>query len=140
MFKRLVMLVRGLMGSPSTAPFLSQAEQPSPSAKLPRAKSTPVSRPAARSPAKKSPKPKSSVAPQTKAVVSRKQTPKPAKPISGKAGSQAATLALPTRQPAKPALTKKPKAAVLTSQVKKATSSKTAAQTRMVRQSKASGS
>jgi hypothetical protein len=45
-----------------------------------------------------------------------------------------------TRQPAKPALTKKPKAAALTSQVKKATSNKIAAPTRTVRSSKASGS
>jgi hypothetical protein len=45
-----------------------------------------------------------------------------------------------TRQPAKPALTKKPKVVVLTSQVKKATPSKTAAQTPTVRSSKASGS
>jgi hypothetical protein len=140
MFKRLVMLVRGLMERLFTAPSLSQAEQPSPSAKPLRVKSTPVSRPAAHSPAKKSPKPKSLAAQKTKAVASRKQTPKAAKPISGKDGSQAATPALLTRQPAKPALTKKPKAAVLTSQGKKATSSKTAAQTRTARRSKASGS
>jgi hypothetical protein len=37
-------------------------------------------------------------------------------------------------------LTKKPKAAALTSQAKKATPSKTAARTRMARPSKASGS
>jgi hypothetical protein len=137
-------------------------------------------------------KPKSSTVQKTKEAASRKQTQKPAQPTSGKAGSQAATLAsrirqpakLPakakqdraqptkavllsapeqvaaqtrtavqsgapgkhkitvpkTRQPAKPALTKKPKAAVLTSQVKKATSNKIAAQTRTVRSSKASGS
>ena len=85
-------------------------------------------------------KPKSSTAQKTKAAVSRKQTQKPAQPTSGKAGSQVATPALLTRQPAKPALTKKPKAVVLTSQVKKATPSKTAARTRMARPSKASGS
>jgi hypothetical protein len=91
-------------------------------------------------PASKLRKPKSSAVQKTKAVASRKQTQKPAQPTSGKAGSQAATPVLLTRQPAKPALTKKPKAAVLTSQVKKATPNKTAAQTRTVRQSKASGS
>jgi hypothetical protein len=83
---------------------------------------------------------KSSTVQKTKAAVSRKPIPRPAQLTSGKAGSQAATPALQTRQPAKPALTKKPKAAVLTSQVKKATPSKTAAQTRTARPSKASGS
>lgn len=232
------MLVRGLMGCPSTAPSLSQAEQPSPSAKPLHVKSTQVSRPAARKHASQKPKSKTSAAQaditapshkskqkvalptsgenglqaattvsqpasqlrkpkpltaqKTKAVVSHKQTQKPAQPTSGKAGSQAATPALPilqpaklpakakqdrakptkavllsapeqvavqthtaaqsgapgrhkitvpkTRQPAKPALTKKPKAAVLTSQVKKTTSNKIAAPTRTVRSSKASGS
>ena len=85
-------------------------------------------------------KPKSSTAQKTKAVVSRKQTQKPAQPTSGKAGSQAATPALLTRQPASQAPTAKRKAAVLTSQVKKPTPSKTAARTRTARPSKASGS
>jgi hypothetical protein len=140
MFKRLVMLVRGLMGNRSMAPSLLRAEQPSPNAKPLRVKSTPVSRPAVRSPAKKSPKPKSSAVQKTKAVASRKQTPKPAQPISGKAGSQAATPASQTRQPASQAPTAKRKAAVLTSQVKKPTPSKTAARTRTARPSKVSGS
>ena len=43
MFKRLVMLVRGLMGSPSMALSSLTVEQPSPSAKRSRAKSTPAS-------------------------------------------------------------------------------------------------
>jgi hypothetical protein len=186
MFKRLVMLVRGLMGSPSTDPSTLTVEQPSPSAKPLRVKSTQVSRQTVRKPANQKPKsktsaaqagttapsrkpkqkavlptsgesglqvattasqpasplrkPKSSTVQKTKAVVSRKQTQKPAQPTNGKAGSQAATPVLLTRQPAKPALTKKPKAVVLTSQAKKATPSKTVAQTRMARQSKASGS
>jgi hypothetical protein len=186
MFKQLVMLVRGLMGSPSTAPSLSQVEQPSPSAKPLLVKSTPVSRQAVRKPVSQKPKskasaaqvgttaqlrkpkqkparqtsggtgsqpattasqpasqlrkPKSSTAQKTKAAVSRKPTPKPAQLTSGKAGSQAATPVLLTRQPVKPALTKKPKAVVLTSQVKKATPSKTVARTRTARPSKVNGS
>jgi hypothetical protein len=43
MFKRLVMLVRGLMGCQSTAHSLLMAEQPSPNAKPQRVKSTQVS-------------------------------------------------------------------------------------------------
>jgi hypothetical protein len=140
MFKRLATLVSGLMGRLFTNPSLSQVEQPSPSAKPLPAKSTRGSRLAVRKPVSQKPKSKASAAQQTKAVASRKQKPKPARQTSGGTGLQVATPASPTRQPAKPALTKKPKAAVLTSQVKKATSSKTAAQTRMVRPSKASGS
>jgi hypothetical protein len=105
MFKQLATLVSGLMGRLFTAPSSLTAEQPSPSAKPLPVKSTHGSRQAVRSPAKKSPKPKSSAVQKTKAVASRKQTPKPAQPISGKAGSQAATPVLLTRQPAKPALT-----------------------------------
>jgi hypothetical protein len=85
-------------------------------------------------------KPKSLTAQKTKAAVSRKQTPKPAQLTSGKAGLRPATPALQIRQPASQAPTPKRKAAVLTSQVKKATPSKTAAQTRTARPSKASGS
>jgi hypothetical protein len=60
MFKRLVMLVRGLMGCQSTAPSSLTVEQPSPSAKRSRAKSTQASPPAA--PAQPRPR-KSSPAP-----------------------------------------------------------------------------
>jgi hypothetical protein len=140
MFKQLATLVSGLMERLFTAPSLSQVEQPSPNAKPLPAKSTPVSRQAVRKPASQKPKSKALAAPQTKAVASRKPKPKAARQTSGGIGSQVATPASPTRQPAKPALTKKPKAAVLTSQVKKATPSKTAARTRTVRPSKASGS
>ena len=237
MFKRLVTLVRGLMGCQSTAPSLSQEVQPSPSAKRSRAKSTPTSQDAqapvklkpkrkskvaqadstapsrkavqkpaqttsgnlglllktpVSQPASQSHKRKPSVAQPTTQVKSRKQTPKPAQIISGKDGLQAQTPASPIRLPAKPAVkakaarvpsikaallsqqeqapaqtrmeslsgdlgqvkvtarktrqpasqasTPKRKAAASTSAVKKATRSKTPVQTRMVRQSKASGS
>ena len=55
-------------------------------------------------------------------------------------GKQPAIPASKTRQLAQPALTKKRKAAVLTSAVKKATPSKTRVQTRTARPSKVSGS
>ena len=186
MFKRLATLVSGLMGRLFMDPFLSQAEQASPSAKPLRVKSTPVSRPAARKPVSQKPKskasaaqvvttaqlrkqkqkparptsgetglqvattvsqpasqlrkPKSSTAQKTKAAVSRKQIPKPAQLTSGKAGLRPATPVLQIRQPASQAPTSKRKVAVLTLAGKKATPSKTAAQTRTARPSKASGS
>ena len=75
MFKRLVMLVRGLMGCQSTAPSSSQEVQPSPSAKRSRAKSTPtlLDVPTSRRPRKSSPaptqrKPKQEAAPSTSAA------------------------------------------------------------------------
>jgi hypothetical protein len=101
MFKRLVMLVRGLMGNRSMAPSLLRAEQPSPNAKPLRVKSTPVSRQAARRPASQKPKSKASAAPQTKAAVSRKQTPKAAPAKSGAAGKPQAIPASKTRHHAK---------------------------------------
>jgi hypothetical protein len=140
MFKRLATLVSGLMGRLFTAPSSLTAEQPSPSAKPLPVKSTHGSRQAVRKPASQKPKSKALAAPQTKAVASRKPKPKPARQTSGETGLQVATPASPTRQPVKPALIKKPKAAVLTSQVKKTISSKTAARTRTARPSKASGS
>ena len=59
MFKRLVMLVRGLMGCQSTAPSSLTVEQPLPNAKLLRAKSTQTSQdaPAPLRPRKSSPAP-----------------------------------------------------------------------------------
>jgi hypothetical protein len=140
MFKQLATLVSGLMERLFTAPSLSQAEQPLPSAKRLPAKSTRGSRLAARKPASQKPKSKALAAPKTKAVASRKQIPKAAQAVRGQAGSQAITPASPTRQPASQAPTVKRKAAVLTSQVKKATPSKTVARTRTARPSKASGS
>jgi len=76
MFKRLVMLVRGLMGCQSTAPSSLTVEQPSPSAKRSRAKSTQASpqvapkqiRPRKSSPAPTQRKPKQEAAPSTSAV------------------------------------------------------------------------
>jgi hypothetical protein len=75
MFKRLVMLVRGLMGCQSTAPSLSMAEQPSLNAKPSRAKSTQASkdaqaprRPRKSSPAPTQRKPKQEAAPSTTAA------------------------------------------------------------------------
>ena len=186
MFKRLVTLVRGLMGSPSTAPSTLTAEQPSSSAKPLLVKPIQESRQPARKPVSQKPKskasaaqvvttaqlrkqkqkparptsgetglqvattvsqpasqlrkPKSSTAQKTKAAVSRKQIPKPAQLTSGKAGLRPATPVLQIRQPASQAPTSKRKVAVLTLAGKKATPSKTAAQTRTARPSKASGS
>ena len=86
MFKRIAMLLRGLMGNQSTAPSLSAEVQPSPSAKRSRVKSTQASPQAARSPAKLKTKPKSKAAPSTSAGKSRKAAPKPAQTTSGKRG------------------------------------------------------
>jgi hypothetical protein len=96
MFKRLVMLVRGLMGCQSTAPSSLTVEQPSPSAKPLRAKRTQaspqfVSNP--RQPASKSAKRKPSAAKPTTAVKSRKAAPKPAQTTSGKRGRPRKTAA-----------------------------------------------
>jgi hypothetical protein len=75
MFKRLVMLVRGLMGCQSTAPSSLTVEQPSPNAKRSRAKSTQASKDAQapRRPRKSSPAPtqrkqKTEAAPSTTVV------------------------------------------------------------------------
>jgi hypothetical protein len=76
MFKRLVMLVRGLMGCQSTTPSSLTVEQPSPSAKPLRAKRTQASpqvapkqtRPRKSSPAPTQRKPKQEAAPSTTAV------------------------------------------------------------------------
>jgi hypothetical protein len=85
MFKRLVMLVRGLMGCQSTAPSLSQVEQPSPSVKRLRAKSTPTSQDVQAS-AKSKTKRKPKVAPSTSVGKSRKAAPKPAQTTPGSRG------------------------------------------------------
>jgi hypothetical protein len=76
----------------------------------------------------------------TKAVVSRKPVQKAALAKRGQTGKSAAIPVSKTHPPASPAQTPKRKAAVLTSAGKKTTQSKTAAQTRTVRQSKARGS
>jgi hypothetical protein len=89
MFKRLVMLVRGLMGCQSTDPSLSQETQPSPNAKRLRVKSTqasPQAAPKPRQPAKLKTKRKLKAAPSTSAVASRKAAPKPAQTTPGSRG------------------------------------------------------
>ena len=102
MFKRLVMLVRGLMGCQSTAHSLLMAEQPSPNAKPQRVKSTQISQ-NAQAPVKSSRTRKALAAPQTKAVKSSKQESKPAQTTSGKVGRPRKTPAPQTPQRAKSA-------------------------------------
>jgi hypothetical protein len=115
MFKRLVTLVRGLMGCPFTVLSTSQAGQPLPSAKRSRAKSTPASlqavqeqthRPRRQSLAPTLRKPKKEVAQST--TVARKPGKK--KPTarqvatvsqSKPTGSKSATPASKTRRHAK---------------------------------------
>jgi hypothetical protein len=91
MLKRLVMLVRGLMGCPSTVPSSLTVEQPSPSAKRSRAKSTQASQDA-QAPVKSKPKRKSKVAQSTTQVKSQKAEPKPALTTSGNRGQSSKTL------------------------------------------------
>jgi hypothetical protein len=86
MLKRLVMLVRGLMGCQSTVPSSLTVEQPSPSAKPLRAKRTQASPKAVRQPASKSAKRKPKAAQPTTAAKSRKVAQKPAQTTSGKRG------------------------------------------------------
>jgi len=113
MFKRLVMLVRGLMGNQSTAPSSLQEVQPSPSAKRSRAKSTPTSqdaqtprRPRKLSPAPTQRKPKQEAVPSTSAA----RKPGKKKPTAQQVamvnqpkqtGSKSKTPASKTRQHAK---------------------------------------
>jgi hypothetical protein len=144
MFKRLVMLVRGLMGSPSTAPSSLTAEQPSPSAKRSRAKSTQASPPTARKPrqpAKPKSKPKASAAQPTTQAASRKRTQKTAQAVLGQGGSQLATPALPIQSPAPTKRKPKTAAAPSTLVARKLGKKKpTARQVAMVSQSKPTGS
>jgi hypothetical protein len=93
MLKRLVMLVRGLMGCQSTAPSSLTVEQPSPSAKPLRAKRTPASPKTVRQPASKSAKRKPKAAQSTTPAKSRKPASKPAQTISGKRGRPRKTAA-----------------------------------------------
>jgi hypothetical protein len=114
MFKRLVMLVRGLMGCQSTAPSSLTAEQPSPNAKRSRAKSIQASPPAApttRRPRKSSPAPtqrkqKTEAAPSTTAARKpgkKKPTARQVAMVSQSkpTGSKSVTPARKTRQHAK---------------------------------------
>jgi hypothetical protein len=104
MFKRLVMLVRGLMGSQSTAPSMLQVEQPSPSVKPLRAKRILASPPAARQSAKSKTKRKSKAVQPTTVVASRKAAPKPAQTTPGNRGLLPKTPASQIRLPVKPAV------------------------------------
>jgi hypothetical protein len=97
MFKRLVMLVRGLMGCQSTAPSLLTVEQPSLNARPLRAKRTQESQPVAQVPAKPKPKRKSKVVQQTSQANSRKAAPKPAQTTPGNRGQSSKTLAPQTQ-------------------------------------------
>jgi hypothetical protein len=114
MFKRIVMLVRGLMGNPSTVPSSSAEVQPSPSAKQSRAKSTQASpqaapkqtRPRKSSPAPTQRKPKQEAAPSTSAVRKpgkKKPTARQVAMVSQSqpTGSKSKTAASKTRQHAK---------------------------------------
>jgi hypothetical protein len=140
MFKRLVLLVRGLMGSQSTAPSSSQEVQPSPSAKRSRAKSTPTS-PDAQVSAKLKTKPKSKVAQSTSAVKSRKAAPKPAQTTRGSRGQLSKTPAPLTQSPASTKRKSKQEAAPLTTAAPKLGKKKpTVRQVAMVSQSKPTGS
>jgi hypothetical protein len=140
MFKRLVMLVRGLMGCQSTAPSLSQVEQPLPSVKRSRAKSTPTL-PDAQAPAKSKTKRKSKAAQPTSQVKSRKAAPKPAQTTSGNRGQLSKTPAPQTQSPASTKRKLKQEAAPSTTAVRKPGKKKpTVRQVAMVSQSKPTGS
>ena len=141
MFKRLVMLVRGLMGSQSTAPSLSQVEQPLPSVKPLRAKRTPASPQVVRQPAKSKPKPKSKAVQPTSQVKSRKAAPKPAQTTRGNRGQSSKTLAPQTQSPAPTKRKLTQEAVPSTTAVRKPGKKKpTVRQVAMVSQSKPTGS
>ena len=140
MFKRVVMLVRGLMGCQSTAPSSLTVEQPSPSAKRLRAKST-LTSPDAQAPVKLKTKPKSKVAQSTTPVKSRKAAPKPAQTTRGNLGRLSKTPALQTQSPASTQRKSKQEAAPSTTVVAKPGKKRpTARQVAMVSQSKPTGS
>jgi len=140
MFKRLVTLVRGLMGCQSTAPSLSQEVQPSPSVKRSRAKSTPTCQDV-QVPVKLKTKPKSKVAQPTSQAKSRKAAPKPAQTTRGNLGQLSKTPVLPTQSPASTKRKLKQEAAPSTTAVRKPGKKKpTARQVAMVSQSKPTGS
>ena len=140
MFKRLVMLVRGLMGCQSTAPSSLTVEQPSPSAKRSRVKSTPTCQDV-QAPVKLKPKRKSKAAPSTSAVKSHKAEQKPAQTTPGSRGRPRKTPVLLTQSPAPTKRKSKQEAAPSTSAVRKPGKKKpTVRQVAMVSQSKPTGS
>jgi hypothetical protein len=141
MFKRVVMLVRGLMGCRSTAPSSLTAEQASPSAKRSRAKSTQASPPVAQAPVKLKPKLKSKAVQPTSQAKSRKAAPKPVQTITGNRGQSSKTTAPQTQSPASTKRKLKQEAAPSTSAVRKPGKKRpTARQVAMVSQSKPTGS
>ena len=139
MLKQLVTLVRGLMERLFTAPSSLTVEQPSPSAKRSRAKSTQTLK-GAQQPVRQSPKRKSLTAKPTTPVKLRKQTQKPAQQTLGQDGLQPATPASQTRQPASKQQTPKRKPAASTKVAKKVTKGLTRAATPTARKSKVRGS
>jgi hypothetical protein len=140
MFKRLVMLVRGLMGCQSTAPSSLTAEQASPSAKRLRAKSTQTCQDV-QAPAKLKTKRKPRVAQSTTPVKSQKAEPKPAQTTSGNRGRPRKTPALLTQSPAPTKRKLKQEAVPSTTAVRKPGKKKpTVRQVAMVSQSKPTGS
>ena len=118
MFKRLAMLVRGLMGCQSTDRSMSQVEQPLDNAKPLHAKSTQTSKAALKQPRKPSlaptqRKPKPDSAPSTKAVRKSGKKKPTAQTVATASqrqptGSKSKTVAPQTRQVAKPAPKRKP--------------------------------
>jgi hypothetical protein len=141
MFKRIVMLVRGLMGCQSTAPSSLTVEQPSPNAKPLHAKSTQASPQAALNPAKLKPKRKPRVAQPTTQAKSQKAEPKPAQTTRGNLGRLSKTPAPQTQSPASTKRKLKQGVAPSTTVVAKPGKKRpTARQVAMVSQSKPTGS
>jgi hypothetical protein len=119
---------------------LLTVEQPSPSAKRLRVKSTPTS-PDAQAPVKLKTKPKSKVAQSTTPVKSRKAAPKPAQTTRGNLGQLSKTPVLQTQSPAPTKRKPKQEAAPSTTAARKLGKKKpTARQVAMVSQSKPTGS
>jgi hypothetical protein len=140
MFKRIVMLVRGLMGCQSTAPSSLQEVQASPSAKRSRVKSTQTCQDA-QAPAKLKTKRKSKAAQPTSQVKSRKAAQKPAQTTPGNRGQSSKTLAPQIQSPASTKRKLKQEAAPSTSVARKPGKKKpTVRQVAMVSQSKPTGS
>jgi hypothetical protein len=140
MFKRLVMLVRGLMGCQSTALSSLTVEQHSLSAKPLRVKSTQASQ-GAQAPVKLKTKRKPRVAQSTTQVKSQKAEPKPALTTNGSPGRLSKTLAPQTQSPA-PTKRKLKQEVVQSTTVAAKPGKKrpTARQVAMVSQSKPTGS
>jgi hypothetical protein len=144
MFKRLVMLVRGLMASLFTGRSSLTEAQPLRSAKPLRVKRTQASPQAVlnpRQPAKLKTKPKASVAQPTTRVASHKAEPKPAQTTRGNLGQPPKTLAPQTQSPAPTKHKLKQEAAPSTSAARKPGKKKpTVRQVAMVSQFKPTGS